>query len=388
MSFEYVILHCAAETDEGYYEYFPQIKVHEDENEGVGGPTNRAFWRKYGLKKKIFTPSLKENNLTLFVNFSYLIDSNKDVLLDTDSMDYIIESCKSARKIIIMVHGKAGDSENCWTYANLSSKAMVANGITEPLSKFLSYDNLAKWVGSALVGKKQHLLSLVMCYGARSASGMKEDHDKLSDPSLIKDSFAFKFFARLCNAEKESSYIMTARTSVVGITTAFKSPNVGMVKTLPEAETLIRLQLEEEERELDLDVKTIQEKYKDNKYLSSIEHVAKSHAFNFSKGKAEEIKDEDFDKVADQAKIDKADVKKIFRQQAVSQKVAKKVEASDLGRKVGKFVYLHFGDDKIKVYRKYRDGNLIKEKKNQLDAYLDGKNLDEIGEFIAEFNIV
>lgn len=388
MSFEYVILHCAAETDEGYYEYFPGIKVYEDENEGAGGPTNRAFWRKYGLKKKIFTPSLKENNLTLFVNFSLLIDSNKDVLLDKDSMDYIIESCKSARKIIIMVHGKAGDSENCWTYANLSSKAMIANGITEPLSKFLSYDNLAKWVGSALVGKKQHLLSLVMCYGARSASGMKEDHDKLSDPSLIKDSFAFKFFQRLCNAEKESSYVMTARTSVVGMTTAFKSPNVGMVKTLPEAETLIRLQLEEEERELEQDVKTIQEKYKENKYLPGVEQIAKSHAFNFSKGKADAIKDEDFDNFSDKAKIDKTDVKKIFKQQEVSQKVAKKVEISDLGRKVGKFVYLHFGDDKIKVYRKYRDGNLIKEKKNQLDAYLDGKNLDEIGEFIAEFNIV
>ncbi|MFG1422492.1 nitrogenase component 1 family protein [Roseixanthobacter liquoris] len=388
MSFEYVILHCAAETDEGYYEYFPSVNVHETEDKGVGGPTNRALWRKYSIKKKILTTSLKENNLTLFVNFSHFVDSNKKEFLDRDSMDYIIESCASARKIIIMVHGKAGDSENCWTYANSNSKDMSANGITEPLSKFLSYDNLAKWVGSALVGKKQHLLSLVMCYGARSASGMKEDHDKLADPSLIKDSFAFKFFDRLCRAEKESSYIMTARTSVVGMTTAFKSPNVGMVKTLPETETLIRLQLEEEERELEKEMKLIQDENREKEHFSKVENFAKSYGFNHSKGNQEKITDKEIGEISEISEIKKDVVAKIFRKEEVSQAVAKKIDTSQLGRKVGKFVYLHFGDAKIKVYRKYKDGKLIKEKKNQLDAYLDGKNLDEIGELIAEYDIV
>lgn len=388
MSFEYVILHCAAETDEGYYEYFPSVNVRETENEGSGGPTNRALWRKYGLKKNILTPSLKENNLTLFVNFSYLVDSNKTEFLDRDAMDYIIESCKSARKIIIMVHGKAGDSENCWTYANSNSKDMSTNGITEPLSKFLSYDKLAKWVGSALVGKKQHLLSLVMCYGARSASGMREDHDKLADPSLIKDSFAFKFFDRLCRAEKESSYIMTARTSVAGMTTAFKSPNVGMVKTLPEAETLIRLQLEEEERELENEMKVIQEENRENKHFSNVQTFAKSYGFSRSKGELEKITDKDIGEISEMTSIKKESIAKMFKKEEVSQAVAKKIDSSLLGKNVGKFVYLHFGDSKVKVYRKYKDGKLIKEKKNQLDAYLDGKNLDEIGELIAEYNIV
>jgi hypothetical protein len=115
----------------------------------------------------------------------------------------IAELCGRADKIMIGVHGHFGDTNQ--GYAGMGWG--MGSGVVGTASEF------ARLVAGFLCAGKTYKLSLIMCFGARSARP-RVNHDGNLDEADIKSSFAYKFFKEICQ-RSEATVTMTARTGSV-----------------------------------------------------------------------------------------------------------------------------------------------------------------------------
>ncbi|HQS09973.1 MAG TPA: hypothetical protein PLK13_14215, partial [Xanthobacteraceae bacterium] len=339
------------------------------------------------VKSKVYGTMKVNADSIFFVNFTQFVD----LYTEEDKWEYdyvkenIIQACDTARKIMIFVHGRAGDSEYSWTYKNSYTYEVAQGKAIAKHQKFLNTGDMAFHLKN-VIGEKSHMISLVMCYGARSASGYLEDHTNLNNKDLIKDSFAFKFFQKLCSENESKSYILTARTGMAMTSLGYDNQDVGRIQVMAEVQAMVRAQLEVDEDQADAD------------YHASYAEMSKEEDFrNIDEFIKENIKDREknvpnalsYSEMAQsiknkEPKIKDENIAKVYKYLNTKQDVLKSVKEKYFEAKGGKFVFVHIGGSKdIQVYRRYLKGALAKEKVQSLHLYLDGKNIDQIGELAA-----
>ncbi|MFG1411361.1 hypothetical protein V5G24_09620 [Xanthobacter sp. VTT E-85241] len=385
MACDIVVLHCAAEHDLPNDEEITYINPLQYGNQKEAGPTHTAIWKKHSVKTNTYETHKMAGDTVFFVNFVQLLKLKN---LDDDFSyqlikNQIIHNCATARKVMIIVHGRAGDGEFSWTYKASHSKEVSSGQALHNKAQFLRYDDMATQLSDVL-SQKSHLISLIMCYGARSELAYGENHEKLDDPDFIKDSYAYRFFENFCKRNKNNTYILTARTGITSINVLYKNTDVGVMKVMPEADAIIRAQLEVEEREIVVEYSSKYDEMNAEKGFSQADRGIAQIELSRAKGeKAPEWKDVLPELKKALPNLKDPTINRIYRYHSVTQAAAKKPDPKTFQPKVGKFVYVHkarTGD--IAVYRRYVDGKLAKDKKGRLDKYLDGNNLDEIGEVV------
>ena len=109
--------------------------------------------------------------------------------------------CARADKIMLGIHGRYDDTDK--GFAGLGWEK--GDGVIGDCKQF------ADLIASFLLSNKSYRLSLIVCFGARSAN-FRVNHDGKLDKEDIKSSFAYKFFREICT---KADVIMTARTGSV-----------------------------------------------------------------------------------------------------------------------------------------------------------------------------
>jgi hypothetical protein len=143
--------------------------------------------------------------------------------------DRVRDDCDSAEKIFLCTHGTASDTEHGFAAATGGA----------PLGDWKDFGRLMR----RLLPRKDktYNLALVMCYGARTETYYARDldHQGRIPASLLKTSFAYKFFKYLCDGHGRNIR-MTARTGAVGFSDKTGASSV-------EQEAAIDIGLEKEE---------------------------------------------------------------------------------------------------------------------------------------------
>lgn len=113
----------------------------------------------------------------------------------------IARLCSDADKLMLGVHGRHDDTDQ--GFAGLGWER--GDGVVG------TYKEFAKLIGGFLLPNRSYKLSLIVCFGARSAN-FRLNHDGEILPDDIKSSFAYKFYKEICT---EAPVTMTARTGTV-----------------------------------------------------------------------------------------------------------------------------------------------------------------------------
>lgn len=391
MACDIVVLHCAAEHDmqPGPNEKSLQSYINPFQfgNQKEAGPIHTALWKKNSIKEHVYGTMKVKADSIFFVNFTQFVD----LYAETDKWGYdyvkenIIQACDTARKIMIFVHGRAGDSEYSWTYKNSYTYEVAQGKAVAKHQKFLNTDDMAFHLKN-VIGEKSHMISLVMCYGARSASGYLEDHTKLDDKNLIKDSFAFKFFQKLCSENENKSYILTARTGMAMTSLGYDNQDVGRIQVMAEVQAMVRAQLEVDEDKADADYHASYAEMNKDEDFKYIDKFIKDNIDEREKNVPNALSYSEMTQAIKsiQPKVKDENIAKVYKYLNTKQDVLKPVKEKHFEAKGGKFVFVHIGGSKdILVYRRYVQGARAKEKVQSLHLYLDGKNIDQIGELAA-----
>jgi hypothetical protein len=109
--------------------------------------------------------------------------------------------CGKVDKIMLGIHGRYDDTEQ--GFAGLGWDQ--GSGVIGKCSEF------ADLIAGFLLPSKSYKLALIVCFGARSEN-FRVNHDGELEEEDIKSSFAYKFYARICD---KANITMTARTGSV-----------------------------------------------------------------------------------------------------------------------------------------------------------------------------
>jgi hypothetical protein len=249
-------------------------------------------------------------------------------------LDAIKADCDGAEKIFLCTHGTASDTENAFAQASGGT----------PLG---SWKDLGRLMRKLLPRKdKTYKIALVMCYGARTEQyhARDLDHQGMIPASMLKTSFAYKFYKYLCEGHGRS-LVMTARTGAVSF-----DQNTG--KSSVEQEAAIDIALEMEEYLRSPKIQQVMNKWKE--FKASINSSAKAKEWVAVDMKYRDDPSAFANPLSSLQRAGKA----------YHQAVAKKIEMetrqwtyADL-QKYGKLVYSHSGG-KITIVNKYGDGKGI-----------------------------